>query len=375
MPTDSLAPIRRSIEVEYWVIDEKGRLTSPGDLVDASPGAEREFVKPMLEIKTSPCETATELREELLGRIRDVLRRADSLNKGLVPLATSLNRDHIQELPSDRTRIQSKVFGENFRYVRHCAGTHIHFEQQPGCVIDQLNALIGLDPALALVNSGRHFEGHDMGTGARSRLYRRMAYKGFPHQGRLWPYVADRTEWDRRLDECYNAFRTQASTAGVDEDTFNTYFDPDLPECAVWTPVKLRARFGTVEWRSPDTALPSQVLRMADTMASIMDRLRNTDVRIGKEPSRIREEEVVFPSFDTLMDRVDAAIREGLSSKKVQSYLNRMGFDVDAYTPISETFDSDAADSVHDARRLRLKYAERLREDVHEPQLLSAEDR
>lgn len=375
MPADTSCPIRRSIEVEYWVIDDEGRLTTPNDLVDASPGAEREFVEPMLEIKTSPCETSEELHEELLGRIREVLRRADSLNKGLVPLATSLNRDHIQELPSDRTRIQNEVFGENFRYVRHCAGTHIHFEQQPGGVTDQFNALIALDPALALVNSARHFEGHDLAMGARSKLYRRMAYKGFPHQGRLWPYVTDRTEWNHRLEDCYKAFRTQASAAGIGDETVSTCFDPDRPESAAWTPVKLRAQFGTVEWRSPDTALPSQVLRLSDTMASIMHQLRNAEVRTGEAPSRIRNGEVVFPPFNTVMDYVDAAIHEGLSSDKVRSYLTRMGFDVDSYSPIAETLNFDAADSVRDARRLRLEYADRLREDVHEPQFLNAGSR
>ena len=46
-------PIRRSIEVEYWVIDDAGRLVEPGALVNATPGAEREFVEPLLEVKTT----------------------------------------------------------------------------------------------------------------------------------------------------------------------------------------------------------------------------------------------------------------------------------------------------------------------------------
>ncbi len=375
MSAHTLPPIRRSIEVEYWVVDADGRLTTPDALVDAAPGVEREFVAPMLEIKTSPCETSAELREELLGRIRAVLRRADQLNKGLVPLATSLNSDPIRELPSNRTRIQNKVFGENFRYVRHCAGTHIHFEQQSGCVIDQLNALIALDPALALLNSARHFNGRDLTVGARSKLYRRMAYKGFPHQGRLWPYVADRTEWSRRLDECYEAFRTQAVSADVKEEIFDDCFPPDLPESAVWTPVKLRAQFGTVEWRSPDTALPSHVLQIADTMASIMHRLRTTEVRTGEDPGRIRNREVVFPSFDTVMDHVDAAIRNGLSSNKLRSYLRRMGFAPDTYAPISETLAPDAVDSPQKARHLRLKYADRLRQDARKPERVNVDAR
>jgi hypothetical protein len=356
-------PIRRSIEVEYWVVDDEGRLTDPGRLIHAGPGVEREFVAPMIEIKTSPCETTRELRNELLSRIRAVLRCAEDVNKKLVPLATSLNRDSIRELPSERTRIQNCVFGSSFQYVRHCAGTHIHFEQQPGQAIDQLNTLIALDPALALLNSARHFRGRPLATGARSELYRRRAYDGFPFQGRLWSYVSDRDEWDRRLNDCYEDFRTRALENDVTHASFDDCFDPDLPECAAWTPVKLRDTFGTVEWRSPDTTLPSEVLRLADTMASLMDRVRNTTVRIGEGPGGINDTEMILPSFDTVATHIDLAIKDGLTSERVCSYLKRMGVDVNAYTPVVDTFDTEPI-SKPETRRLRLEHAERLRTDV-----------
>ena len=365
-------PIRRSIEVEYWVIDEDGRLTTPGPLVDAAPGAEREFVEPMLEIKTSPCDTMDELRDELLTRIRSVLDCADDINKGLVPLATSLNRDAIRELPSDRTRIQNRVFGPSFQYVRHCAGTHIHFEQQPGHAIDQLNTLIALDPALALLNSARHFRGKPLVDGARSELYRRRAYDGCPLQGRLWSYVSDRQEWDRRLKDCYEDFCTRALESDVDRECLESCFDPALPECAAWTPVKLRETFGTVEWRAPDTTLPSEVLRLADTMVSLMDRVRNTTVRIGEGPGGINDAEMILPSFDTVATHVDLAIRDGLTSDRVCSYLKRMGFDVNAYTPVVSTISTDSI-SKPETRRLRLEYAERLRADVRTRPPVAAE--
>lgn len=360
-PTDP--PIRRSIEVEYWVIDDEGRLTDPGRLVNAGPGVEREFVAPMIEIKTSPCETMDALREELLNRIRAVLRCAADVGKGLVPLATSLNRDAIRELPCDRTRIQNCVFGSSFQYVRHCAGTHIHFEQQPGHAIDQLNTLIALDPALALLNSARHFRGQPLTTGARSELYRRRAYDGVPLQGRLWSYATDREAWSQRVQDCYEDFRSRALQNEVDRDTFDSCFDASLPECASWTPVKLRETFGTVEWRSPDTTFPSEVLRLAETMASIMDRVRKTPVRIADGPGRINDREMVLPSFDTVKHHVDLAVQDGLESDRVRSYLHRMGFDVDAYTPIVDSFDS-APISKQETRRRRLEFADRLRADV-----------
>lgn len=352
--------MRRSIEVEYWVIDDEGRLTTPGALVDASPGAEREFVAPMLEVKTTPCTTTAELRNELLGRIRDVLLRADDLNKGLVPLATSLARNTIRELPSERTRIQNRAFGASFQHTRHCAGTHFHFEQKPGHAIDQLNTLIALDPALALVNSARHFRGEAIAPGARSELYRHRAYDGCSWQGRLWSYVTDRIDWTRRLQDCYTQFLSRAQANGADRSTVESCFDP---EGAAWIPIKLRPTFGTVEWRSPDTALPSQILRLAGTMASLLDRIPTTPVRPAEENGRVTDREILIPPFETVSTHVDLAIEEGYASDRVRAYLRRMGFDVDAYSPIVADIDAGPL-SPREARRLRLEYADRLRADV-----------
>lgn len=338
MSAHNSEPTRRSIEVEYWVIDEQGGLVEPGDLVAASAGAEREFVEPLLEIKTTPCETTSELRDELFHRVGEVLHRANELDRGLVPLATPVNHDEIRELPDERTRVQNLVVGENFAYVRHCAGTHIHVEQQPGREIDQLNTLIALDPALALVNSSPYFRGEVLATGARSKLYRWMAYDDVPHQGRLWPYVRDREEWTRRLTKRYEEFVAVAIEAGVDRQVVEKEFDP---ESAVWTPVKLREQFGTVEWRSPDAALPSQIVRLADRVAAITEHLRDASVRIEGETGGVTEDAIVLPEFETVSEYVDAAIREGLSSRAVRSYLERMGFDVDAFEPLSAEIGAD----------------------------------
>lgn len=363
-------PIRRSIEVEYWVIDDDGRLVEPGALVDASPGAETEFVEPVLEIKTTPCETTAELRDELFDRIEAVLRRAGELEKGLVPLATPINHDEIRDRASDRTRVQDRVIGDDFEYVRHCAGTHIHVEQQPGCAIDQLNALIALDPALALVNSSPYFRGRNLAAGARSKLYRWMAYDDVPHQGRLWPYADDTEEWTRRLERRYEEFVTAAIEAGADRATIRSHFDP---ESAVWTPVQLRETFATVEWRSPDTALPSQVVQLADQVANIVDHLGDAEVRIEGDTGRVADDEIVLPEFDAVIEYVNAAIRDGLDSDAVRSYLERLGFDVEAYEPVSNEIVGRGPISPEEARHIRLEHAKRLEENVRRARPVSSD--
>jgi gamma-glutamyl:cysteine ligase YbdK (ATP-grasp superfamily) len=354
-------PVRRSIEVEYWVIDTEGRLVEPGELVDVSPGAETEFVEPVLEIKTSPCETTAALREELFDRLERVLRRANELGRGLVPLATPLYEETVVERPSERTRVQNRIVGENFAYVRHCAGTHVHVEQQPGRAVDQLNTLVALDPALALVNSAPYFRGRRLCAGARSRLYRRLGYEDVPHQGWLWRYLDSADEWDRRLERRYDEFVTAAVEAGIDRRTVEEHFDP---ESAVWTPVQFRETFGTVEWRSPDTALPSQVLRLAEAVAGVVEHLRTAEVRIEGDTGRVTDDEIVLPTFDAVLEYVDAAIEDGLDSPAVRSYLDRMGFDVAAFDPATHRFDGGDELTPAAARELRLSHAERLERDV-----------
>jgi hypothetical protein len=377
-------PVRRSVEVEYWVVDEDGWLTDPGALVDAAPGAEGEFVEPLLEIKTTPCTTTAELRTELFSQLDSVLRRAEDLGKRLVPLATPLGTaaaEPIRDRPSERTEIQDHVVGPEFEYVRHCAGTHIHVEQQPGRAIDQLNTLIALDPALALANSARHFNGTPIAAGARSKCYRWLAYDGLDHQGRLWPYVTDRAEWDRRLQARYEEFLAAAERAGWDRATVADCFDP---ESAVWTPVQLRDAFDTVEWRSPDATLPSEIIRLADSMATTVEHLRDVPVRVADAaatgdgvdatagrttgradaPGRIDDDEIVLPPFEVVTDHVERAVRDGLAADSLRAYLSRMGFAVDDYDPLA----AEAADwgtlTPRAARRLRLEYADRLRTDV-----------
>jgi gamma-glutamyl:cysteine ligase YbdK (ATP-grasp superfamily) len=347
--------------VEYWVIDDEGRLVEPEELVEAAAGVEREFVAPLLEIKTTPCATTTELRDELFDRLGRVLDRADELDRGLVPLATPLSADSIEELPSERTRIQNRVVGESFEYVRHCAGTHVHVEQEPGRAIDQLNTLVALDPALALVNSSPYFGGRRLAVGARSKLYRRLGYEDVPHQGWLWRYVDDADEWDRRLERRYEEFVTAAIEAGVDRRTVEANFDP---ESAVWTPVQLREEFGTVEWRSPDAALPSQVVGLADEVASLVGHLGDTEVRIEGETGRVTADEIVLPEFDAVLGYVDEAIETGIASDELRSYLDRMGFDVAAADPLAPRIDRGETITDAEAREIRLEGAARLERDV-----------
>lgn len=371
-PTESPSNVtdnqKISIEVEYWAIDNKGKLTDPAPIVDAAPGVEREFVKPLLEIKTTPCESIAQLRKQLYHRLNQVLSAGAKEGIKLVPLATPLHTQDIEDLPHERTRIQDRVIGEQFECIRHCAGTHIHFEQIPGREIDQVNFLIAIDPALALVNSSPYFQGSYVAASARSEIYRWKAYDTLPYQGQLWPYVEDSSEWATQLHHRYEEFVTEAITRGFSRAEVESYFDP---ENTVWTPVKLRGEFPTVEWRSPDVTLPNQVLELADQVNTLMEHLTQTEVQIGGNNVCITDDTIEIPDFSIVENHVRAAIQNGLQSNDVCSYLNQIGFEIPAFDPITQDLDSEETLSIDRARALRLEYADRLKQNVTKNQSIN----
>lgn len=350
--------MKTSVEIEYWVIDREGALAPAAGLAGALPFAEEEFVEPLLEVKTPPCATTAELRETVVEQLRTALDAAAEVDRLLVPLGTPLDAGPIEILPSDRARIQEAVVGDPFSHTKHCAGTHIHFEQRN--VVDQLNVLTALDPALALCSSSPYCGGERVAASARARCYRGESYADLPGHGHLWPYVGTVAEWERRLQERYEEFADRAVERGIERERVEAEFSP---YDAVWTPVRLRREMPTVEWRSPDATLPSEVLRLAEGMATTMEEIHHTTVRIEGEDGAWTDDGVVLPTFDALSEYVERAIHEGIESPAVADYLERMGFRVDDYHPLTHEFDADRLDR-EGTRELRLRYAEALREDV-----------
>ncbi len=350
--------MQKSIEVEYWVIDEQGLLTDPGALTDGSDLVEEEFVDCLFELKTPPCETMEELQSVFLELLQEHLDRAKTNGKRLVPLGTPINSESIEFLVDERSRIQRQVVGSDLDYAKHCAGTHVHFEKRN--VVDQLNVLLALDPALALCNSSPYYQGTRIADGARAYLYRKQCYEHVPKYGQLWEYADTVAQWTRRLERRYDEFVSMAREAGVPETDVAAHFSPDD---VVWTPVRLRAEMPTVEWRSPDATLPSQLLQLVDTLDTLMERVHETNVRVDGDVGGFTADEVVLPAFEPLCEYAETAMIEGVGSPAVVSYLRNMGFDVDAYDPLTREFDATHV-SLEDARKLRVHYADRLEADV-----------
>ncbi|WP_049998163.1 glutamate-cysteine ligase family protein [Halococcus sediminicola] len=344
------------VETEYWVVDETGALRDGRELVTAHECVEPEFVAAMIEVKTPPVASEFELRHTLQSTLQTVLAAADAEGLRLVPLGTPL-ADGSSPIVCERGRLLERIYGDGLKPATQCAGTHVHFDA--GNVARQVNLLTALDPALALVSSSPYYAGEGLAAASRPHAYRTLCGEEFVRFRDLWEYTTDVAAWDDRLAASYEAFRALALDRGVTEQEFGAHF---RPEDAIMAPIRVRRDFPTVEWRAPDTTLPSQVVKLTTDVSRLVAQTAVKPVEIGDPgvgPQRIR-----VPAFEDLTELTTAAIEDGLDSPAVWTYLERMSIDPREYRPIAAEIERRSSITVPEARRIRLEYADRLEDDV-----------
>ncbi len=347
------------LEAEYWVIDESGELaTDTDELFDVSENVVPEFIAPLIEVQTPPVSSVEELRWDFGRTLQAVCDTAEERGQSLVPLGTPLARESLA-ITSKRGQLLERMYGDDMEYAKNCAGTHVHFDK--GDVVRQMNLLTALDPSLALVCSSPYYNGSKVACSSRAAVYRYESHATFARYRDLWEYVENESQWEARIDEQYHVLQMLARDCDIDTETFGRYFKR---EDTVLTPVRLRHRSPTVEWRAPDTALPSQILRLVSEVVSLMEQTEYKAVVVG-EPG-VRTNEIGIPPFAELRELSKAAINEGIGSIRVQDYLTTMGFDVTRYHPISERIEHGWTLPHEEALRIRREYATEFRDDVAE---------
>ncbi|WP_435358810.1 glutamate--cysteine ligase [Haloarchaeobius sp. DFWS5] len=344
------------IELELWVVDDQGQLCDGHGITDAYEWFEPEFVAPLVEVQTAPHTHEAPLRRDLTQTLWRAIDEAAAANKHLVPLGTPLTPTD-RPAASERGELFETIYGEGVQSAKNCAGTHLHFEK--GNVTRQLNLLTALDPALALVNSSPYYCGSSGQRSSRALAYRQKCGADFEEFCDLWGYVDSVDEWTARVQRAYQTFESLAADRGVSTETVAEYF---CPEDTVLNPVRLRHEQPTVEWRAPDAALPSQVLRLASDVGDLVAQTDEKPLDVGTPG--IMASSIGIPTFETLRERSDEAIRDGLESGAVRNYLTEMGFAVDEYDPIASQMHRPDELTDDAACEIRLAYAKRLREDV-----------
>lgn len=345
------------LELEYWVVDNSGELVSGADLLDIHEAVVPELIEPMIEIQLPPAGSMRELRQNVVTVLETVLARATDLDKHLVPLATPLT-EHQFPITSERGKLLQRIYGDEIKYAKNCAGTHVHFDK--GNVDRQLNLLTALDPAIALVSSSPYYNGVLSGMDARALMYRTHSTELLTRYRDLWPYADTVEEWNERLAQMYETLKLRAEQLDIPESEFTHFIQQ---EDVVLAPVRLREETPTVEWRAPDTALPSQTLQLVSDVSMLLSLTEEKSVTVGTPG--IRPEKIGVPPFAELRAVTATAMNEGLS-ERIRQYLRKMRFDVEQYDPIAKEIAGDYRISSANAREARLEYAGRLRDDVEQ---------
>ncbi|MGB9955668.1 glutamate--cysteine ligase [Haloferax prahovense] len=291
---------------------------------------------------------------------------AERASKRLVPLGTPLTASDAAA-NCERGRAFETIYGSGIQSAKNCAGTHIHFEKSN--VVDQLNLLTALDPALALVSSSTYYTGERGANSTRALAYRTACGDEFRCYTDLWDYADSLAEWRDRVDEKYDRFKRLAADRGVSPETVEDLF---APEDTVLNPVRLRECQPTVEWRAPDAALPSEIIRLATDVENLVSHTRTASVEYGTPEigrdcipvPEIGRDRIRVPEFETLCDLSREAIESGLESPDVDSYLQNLGFDTETYEPLSSNLYGPQQLSDFEARTRRLQQAGRLQADV-----------
>jgi gamma-glutamyl:cysteine ligase YbdK (ATP-grasp superfamily) len=369
--------ITTGVELELWVIDRAGELADGRDVADAHPRIEREFVPCLLEVQTEPHDTEQGLRDDLHDVLRTAIDRAAADGLRLVPSGTPLSEAEMAATDA-RGRLFEEIYGDGVVAAKNCAGSHVHFEQSHVC--RQLNVLTALDPALSLVSASPYYRGERNLNCSRAMAYRDDCGTDFRQFCGLLPYVDGVDQWEERTARLYEDFCTLAREAGVSETTVREHFSP---ADAVLNPVRLQQTQPTVEWRAPDSTLPSHIVALAVDVGSIVAQTESkplefgtqggTDDRVGGTGDHfagisghvgVTDDSVVVPKFETVRRLSRLAIRSGCHQERVEQFLRAMGFDVEKYEPLSPHIGGEAVLSSGGARRERRSQSQRLERDI-----------
>jgi hypothetical protein len=348
--------ITTGVEMEVWVVDERGRLVDGQAIVDAHERIEPEFVDPLLEVKTEPHDSVADLRRDLANVLSAAIEAAADADQRLVSLGTPLTAT---DAPAncERGRLFERIYGDGVVSAKNCAGTHVHFGQTD--VTRQLNLLTALDPALALVSSSPYYLGERRRDSSRAAAYRTECGAAFRQYCDLWSYADGVDEWESRVDRAYEDFLRLAGECGVVRERVEASFEP---EDTVLNPVRLRRNQATVEWRAPDSTLPSQTIRLVDDIRKLVDRVESTPVEVGRPG--VRADHLGVPRFAELWELRRLAIDRGLDSGRVREYLRSFGLNPAVYRPVSGRLYGPEELTEATAREIRLEYARRLEADV-----------
>ncbi|MFC1741160.1 glutamate-cysteine ligase family protein [Nanoarchaeota archaeon] len=240
---------KTGMELEVLLLDKDGIPTPQADEIINGIGKAEGYHQ---EISLASVETVTEPHNNIFETALDLMKRAkrlDEIAKGAglltLPLDTSLiPYEHERRHDSDVAGLITKTIGlDGLEIKTKVNGTHIHFSQEEGKVIDQMNYLTASDPVTILLTSASPIEGfHNW----RIHNYRNIAHRKLPYQGQMQDLKRSLEEHEAEVKAEFKKFKQRAVENGhifTELDYYDEY-------CSISGPVRLSPKHSTVEART-----------------------------------------------------------------------------------------------------------------------------
>lgn len=352
--------MKKGVELEFFVVDSDGNLCSAKKITGELDFAAPEFAECVVEIKSDPFESIEELKRDITRKTKKAIELGKEHDRSIVPLGTPLNHEELGLLETERLEMMKKFNPRDIEVEKELAriGFHIHFEKEE--VKDQINVLTALDPAFALLNSSPYHQGRQVAASSRNMVYRYNWKPKFPESVSLWPYTDSVEEWKEKMHQAFDEFKKEAISKGISEKNFLEHYHPDR---SIWTPIRLRDKFPTVEYRSPDTTLISEAMKLVEDIDEILEISKEKEIVVGGEPG-VEDERIVLPEFEKVEELSKKAAENGIQDNEVREYLEKMGFDVSRYNPLSSRINGEENLTIQRAREKRLEASKMLEEDL-----------
>lgn len=278
--TESTPALGVSVSVDYWVLDESGRLAD-ATCVDRVPGADRTDSPYSIAVETPVCGTCSELRAALTSELRTALTAAG--DQGCRLLAVGVRPDSVDGGHGDGPPPET-------------ASTRVRFTTDPKTATSVYNVLLALDPAFALLEST------------------------------CSPGVSRRAALMDDSKPSVQGYRASHPAAGNDL----TASQPLAGAGDHWQPVEL-VDASTVEWRSLSAATPTLLVDLIGDVLTVLQQATDCRIEIGTFGNGFEVGCLQLPSTAWRQQYLDDAITEGLESLRLRAYLDRLGFDTGWY--------------------------------------------
>ena len=274
------AALRTSVAVDYWVIDETGRLADPGHTAGL-PGMAATTSPYSVRIETPSCGSCSELEETFEAGLGDAVAAAHDRGCRLLPLGLRPDLLDAERHPTDQPPPGAT------------AGTRICFEPDPAIAVDCYNVLLALDPAFVLINTTSHGAA-TCGRPAWTRRSRTVA-----------PYRSGGT-----------ASAEPAPATG--------------PQ-----PVDLLGGGSRIEWTSLDPATPTLLVDLIADIKSVLTEAADCRLSVDSFGAGFRGDRLGLPSAEWRSIYAEEATTKGLSSLLVRALLDRFGIETDWYRAVT----------------------------------------